>query len=302
MIADQNVDLSVDADVEADAEILDATQPDQMLDDAMILPACQDGEDNDGDGQIDYPIDDGCENADDDSEEDLQLTACEDGLDNDEDGRIDFEDPGCAGLDDPSEVSTCGGSALAFTDITGRVTFTGTTDGMSRLNTCRNNLAPELVFLYTVREPPAAIGFDTNGSDFDTLLGIYRACPGDNEPTACSDDVSTQNKTSELLIEAPDIGDYYIVVDGHARDAGEMVLNITRYDADGEPCLTDELGRACLEGRQCLDGICVPAMCSNGEDDDLDALIDYPNDPGCDAPADESEEDPPFRRMLRWRR
>ena len=36
-------------------------------------------------------------------------------------------------------------------------------------------------------------------------------------------------------------------------------------------------------------------MCSNGEDDDLDALIDYPNDPGCDAPADESEEDPPFR-------
>ena len=30
-------------------------------------------------------------------------------------------------------------------------------------------------------------------------------------------------------------------------------------------------------------------ICSNGKDDDGDGLIDYPNDPGCDSPVDESE-------------
>ena len=75
--------------------------------------------------------------------------------------------------------------------------------------------------------------------------------------------------------------------------AGNIVLNITRYDNDGEPCVTDEVGRACLEGRQCIEGICIPSLCSNGEDDDLDELIDFPNDPGCAQPSDQSEEDPP---------
>lgn len=286
------IDQGIDQTIEIDQAVLDMALPDQMIVDAMLLPQCQDGEDNDGDGQIDYPIDDGCESADDDSEEDQQLQACEDGLDNDSDGQIDYEDPGCANLDDPSETSTCGEPSLGFIDITGKTEFTGVTEGMSAMNTCRNNLAPELVFLYTIRDSPAAISFDTAGSGFDTLLGVYPACPSDSEPRACSDDISTADKTSEILIESPQVGDYFIVVDGHGNEAGNIVLNITRYDNDGEPCVTDEVGRACLEGRQCIEGICIPSLCSNGEDDDLDELIDFPNDPGCEQPSDESEEDP----------
>ena len=55
---DQGADASVDATIIVDAELVDVAMPDQMLIDAMVLPACQDGEDNDGDGQTDYPIDD----------------------------------------------------------------------------------------------------------------------------------------------------------------------------------------------------------------------------------------------------
>ena len=78
-------------------------------------PECSDGVDNDGDGQIDFPADQGCTSATDDSEAgggggagdpdrggeggaggsgagDRQ---CSDGRDNDGDGRIDSRDPGC---------------------------------------------------------------------------------------------------------------------------------------------------------------------------------------------------------------
>ncbi len=293
-MAQVETDLSIDQSVDVDLEIADMALPDQMIVDAMILPQCEDGEDNDGDGQIDYPIDDGCDSASDDSEEDVQFQACEDGVDNDNDGLVDFDDPGCANLDDPNEANSCGERETAFTDITGRSSFTGVTEGMSALNTCRNNLAPEMVFVYTVRDAPAAIGFDTSGSSFDTLLGIYPACPSETEPRFCSDDISTVDKTSEILIEAPEVGDYFIVVDGHGNASGDIVLNITRYDGDGGPCVTDEVGRACLEGRQCIEGICIPSLCSNGVDDDLDELIDFPLDPGCEQPSDESEEDPQF--------
>jgi len=70
-------------------------------------PACSDGQDNDGDGLVDYPEDPGCMDA--DSVE--EVAACQDGVDNDEDGLVDFDggaslhggvavgdpDPECAG-------------------------------------------------------------------------------------------------------------------------------------------------------------------------------------------------------------
>ena len=301
--------IGTDAEGIVDMTLADVGMSDMNLADVMPTPQCSDGEDNDGDGQIDYPIDDGCTGPFDDLEEDTPLQACEDGEDNDEDGLTDFDDPGCSGLDDPNEANSCGPD-LMFTDITGKHTVTAETTGPSRLNTCRNNLAPEQVFLYTVRDPIAAIGFDTGGSSIDTLLGVFRVCPngfgvseempsggqgGNNgrpPESLCSDDISTADKTSALLIEMPVLGDYYVVVDGHAEERGPIVLNITRYYGDWEPCATDEVGRACLDGRECIDGLCVPSQCSNGADDDLDGLIDYPFDPGCESPADQSEEDP----------
>ena len=57
-------------------------------------PACSDGVDNDGDGYTDYPADNGCTSADDNSEENL-LYECNDGSDNDQDGNIDMADSCC---------------------------------------------------------------------------------------------------------------------------------------------------------------------------------------------------------------
>jgi hypothetical protein len=56
-----------------------------------IVPACQDAEDNDGDGEVDTS-DPGCTGAEDQSE----TPDCSDGIDNNADGDIDWpQDPGC---------------------------------------------------------------------------------------------------------------------------------------------------------------------------------------------------------------
>jgi hypothetical protein len=69
--------------------------------------ACADGLDNDGDGAIDHPSDDGCEHPADRSES----PGCSDRFDNDDDGLVDFpDDAGCDGPDDPTELppTVCG--------------------------------------------------------------------------------------------------------------------------------------------------------------------------------------------------
>jgi len=65
-------------------------------------PACNDGRDNDGDSQIDWPADPGCTGPTDSDETDV-VTQCSDGMDNDGDGRIDLADNGCCGRDDTVE-------------------------------------------------------------------------------------------------------------------------------------------------------------------------------------------------------
>lgn len=75
---------------------------------AVVEPAkiCADGQDNDGDGLIDFPADPGCFAADDSNETDPAV--CSDGKDNDGDGLIDFpSDKGCAAADDTDEVDPC---------------------------------------------------------------------------------------------------------------------------------------------------------------------------------------------------
>lgn len=69
-------------------------------------PVCSDTQDNDGDGLIDFPGDQGCISADDGDETDPPV--CADGKDNDRDGLIDFPaDPGCLAADDGDETDPC---------------------------------------------------------------------------------------------------------------------------------------------------------------------------------------------------
>src|SRR5262249_33088671 len=69
---------------------------------------CHDGKDNDGDGKIDFPDDEGCIGDDDDDESDAASPQCKDGRDNDGDGKIDFPtDPGCFAPNQDDESDDC---------------------------------------------------------------------------------------------------------------------------------------------------------------------------------------------------
>lgn len=66
-------------------------------------PLCQDGADNDGDDEADYPDDPGCDSLWDNDE----ISACDDGIDNDGDGLTDHpDDPGCSSPADDSEFNS----------------------------------------------------------------------------------------------------------------------------------------------------------------------------------------------------
>ena len=68
---------------------------------------------------------------------------------------------------------------------------------------------------------------DTQGSDFDTLLGVYT---GNTLPrlrlVAGDDDANASDLTSEVSFEARRNVTYKIAVDGFANRSGDYVLNI----------------------------------------------------------------------------
>jgi hypothetical protein len=67
---------------------------------------CNDGIDNDLDGYIDYPMDEGCDGFDDNDESYVYVPQCNDGEDNDGDGLTDYpEDSGCTNFDDDDEYN-----------------------------------------------------------------------------------------------------------------------------------------------------------------------------------------------------
>lgn len=71
--------------------------------------ACNDNQDNDGDGVSDYPFDVGCESYTDQSENNspvVSLFACNDAGDNDGDGFVDMTDPGCSSPFDNNEFNS----------------------------------------------------------------------------------------------------------------------------------------------------------------------------------------------------
>jgi len=69
---------------------------------------CSDGKDNDGDGDIDFPADLGCNDETDETEDSGPSPQCDDGRDTDGDGKHDFpNDPGCFAPKQDSEEDDC---------------------------------------------------------------------------------------------------------------------------------------------------------------------------------------------------
>lgn len=81
---------------------------------------CSDGLDNDNDGLVDYPNDQGCLSVLDGDEANAPtpVTACTDGIDNDNDGFIDLIDLGCSSKADNSEANPASGVKVKSVEIT----------------------------------------------------------------------------------------------------------------------------------------------------------------------------------------
>ena len=267
---------------------------------ACVLAACGDGEDDDGDGRIDFPLDPGCDAASDDDETDpVVLAACANGLDDDGDAHVDFPaDAGCDSASDDNEFDECTpgvpvlahpGGAVAGDTISGTYAYSApaSCDPFGTTGT-----SPELVYSFQLTRPVTRLTLDTAGSSFDTVIYVRAGdCAAAGPDGWCNDDVDLVTTTSLLSLTAPALGFYYVVVDGIWSSAGSFVFTIVGELGAGASCTPGEAAYVCGPGLVCEGGACATSACANGVDDDGDGLADVA-DPGCDAVTDDDEADP----------
>lgn len=271
---------------------------------------CKDGVDNDGDELLDYPNDPGCQVSLDDDEEDncpngSGCPPCSNGVDDDADDVIDYpDDLGCNSASDDDEFnadpSICGANVPLQPLPPG-----GVVDGF--LDADRTNelislecggSGTESVFQIVADRAiafTAATNFD--GTEVDTVLYLREECRESASELTCNDDVG-EAKGSRIRADL-EPGTYYLVVDArNSGVSGAFHLEVERDLAVGSPCDPDDASVSCPPGFFCrlltpnADGeTCQRPACNDNHDFDGDGLKDFPDDPGCDSPQDNSESD-----------
>ncbi|MGN6111296.1 MAG: hypothetical protein ACTHU0_39735 [Kofleriaceae bacterium] len=251
---------------------------------------CTDGIDNNGDGKIDYPLDPGCSSRSDNTEDTVcpgaQCPACSDGLDNDGDGQIDYPmDTTCIAASSPSEACV---TSEPIGVIVSAMT-TGTTAGQVNDSTpsCGSSThnAPDLLYQLDLPQMKSLnltlTGIDGAHSLFDSTCGT--------PAIACSDPQS-------MNVGALAAGRYYVSVDAYGTASGSFTLATSGVIAPGGSCENPLFAAgviACPAGFTC-DGApgarTCRTQCSDGIDNNGDGKTDYPQDPGCSSPADDTED------------
>ena len=236
-----------------------------------VPPGCGNGLDDDQDGHVDYPDDPGCAGVGDQDETDPPVPpACSDGRDNDRDGRVDYpDDRGCQSAADASEAGSCGRTydpveLEAGREVRGQI---GAGPFESQ-GSCGGMGAAEVVFVYRVERAIEAlvVRTDLEGNEHESTLYVRRTCLRDDSEVACAREaVGDGEFGNQVRLDRPELGDYYVFLDGAAGRGGRYAL------------VAEEVALA---------------ACLNGVDDDEDGRVDFPVDPGCDEPADRDETDP----------
>ena len=241
--------------------------------DPMTPPACADQIDNDANGYTDYPDDPGCHTLGDPTEESPMLPpACLDGRDNDEDGWIDFpQDVGCESASDTDERGSCIGSP-AILELSNGTSIRGTSrqGRFARSGSCGGAGAPEVTAIYHVHKPLRALIFETGPASegeegWETTLYARTRCDESHLEIACVREEVDGEASNRLVLSDPPLGPLYLIIDGASGAGGSFLITTTEIPIEA---------------------------CQNGEDDDRDGYIDFPLDPGCLDPLDESEETP----------
>ena len=267
-----------------------------------LIVACNDEVDNDGDLLVDL-ADPGCVRPNDVSEDDpAEAPLCLDGLDNDEDGLIDYPtDDGCFAAGDRTEQVLCDltdnvieigaeGGNYPFDLSANEDLFPG----------CAGPGGGDQVFILTLGRA-STVQLETVNSGFDTTLNVRAACDPAAPPLVCNDDGGDgpQSLVNFARLEA---GTYFAIVDsfGDRTGAGELEVTITPLPftacEDGEDndldlhIDLDDPGCRDRADEDEVDPAVAPA-CADGLDNDADGLTDYPADLECRAAGGASEVD-----------
>ncbi|MGK0361343.1 MAG: hypothetical protein ACI9U2_003661, partial [Bradymonadia bacterium] len=240
---DNDDDGFIDADDLGCADVDDEDESDP--EDGAPLPQCWNGEDDDGDGVVDYPFEPGCVGKGDNDEEDpAVVAACANGEDDDEDGLTDFpNDVGCAARGDEDEE-----------------------DPRVRPG-CNNRIDDDNDGLtdYPI-DPGCAAAGDPSEAD-------------DNNPPACADG---EDNDRDGLVDFP--FDPGCIAAGHVSEVDPdprfACSNGIDDDDDGIIDFPREPGCTFAADDDETDPG-FPPQCANGNDDDQNGRIDFPDDPGC---------------------
>jgi hypothetical protein len=262
---------------------------------------CDNGNDDDGDGKIDWPQDPGCSSRNDDTEEDdcpagANCPACANGQDDDADGVSDFKnDIGCAGAGDTDETD-CASDPNPVIKLTGPVTQgSNQNQGANLSGSCGGNAGQDVVHAISFPGRLKELRVDTIGSAINTILYL-RGDACDAADIACNDDdQSAPNQNSRLVVPNLDAGSYFLVVDTPFQfTQGNYRLNVLATVAAGEVCDDDQIASGiavCESGFACRNGTCQIAACHDQVDNDGDGKIDHPDEPGCVSESDDDEAD-----------
>jgi hypothetical protein len=260
---------------------------------------CEDTIDDDMDGKNGYPSDPGCSSPTDQDETDScpgigpNCPECGDGVDNDGDGQTDYGTGGdvtCKAAGDASEACVSQeGVAAITTAMTMGMTMGAMHDATPACGSS-SSTAPDRTYRIDV---PAMANLQLNlTASFDTVSALYNSTCG-GTAVSCSDPLN-------MSVNNLAAGTYYYVVDGYFTTSfGTYTINVTGKIQNGASCesaLAQSGAISCNVGYACKGTMgsrtCAPALCADGLDNDSDGKIDYPNDPGCDDSADDTEVNP----------
>ncbi len=275
------------------------------------LAQCLNGEDDDGDGRVDYPVDPGCDSAQDRDETDDGLRQCANDLDDDGDGLVDYPiDLGCESAADDDEVDVCGQGVRVIEFPADADSVSGDTTGGTNVfsGSCvPGNGAERVVHYHNWINARLTFSVDNEDTLPNTGLYIRTVCsdPHSELPNGCSIGALGGGTRGVVRIDRAGAGDYFLVVDHTFGQGGPFKLTVTSQrlppgcsdgaDSDGDGLVDgDDPGCESAEDEDEHDppaGAPAP-VCNNGADDDGDGYIDYPFDPGCATKGDPDETEP----------
>jgi hypothetical protein len=224
---------------------------------------CNNGIDDDGDGELGYPDEPGCANPTDDDETDdcpsgPTCPQCSNGIDDDGDLQTDYPmDTGCASA---ADQEFCAAESDPISPITAPTT-SGTTVGATDdfIATCQMNTAsPDVSYLLTLPVGVTSLAVDTNTSGWDTVLTLDG--PDCATPLlACDDDSGTPGNESAFTATNLAAGDYIITVDGYLGASSPFQLHVAGVAVAGASCTSPLFAAgvlSCATGETCTAGTC----------------------------------------------